>query len=34
MASADKVRVAVTDLGLGEFFPSTGQVWEESFCIA
>lgn len=34
MASADTVRVAVTDLGLGEFFPSRGQRWEESFRIS
>lgn len=34
MASPDTVRVKVTDLGLGEFFPSVGQTWEESFCIS
>lgn len=34
MASPDTVRVAVTDLGLGEFFPSVGQTWEESFCLS
>lgn len=34
MASSDTVRVRVTDLGLGEFFPSAGQMWEESFQIS
>lgn len=33
MASADTVAVTVTDLGLGEFFPASGQKWEESFQI-
>ncbi len=33
MASADTVQVSVTDLGLGEFFPASGQKWEESFQI-
>ncbi len=34
MVSADKLRVTVTDLGLGEFFASTGQTWEETFQIS
>ena len=34
MASADMVQIKVTDLGLGEFFPSNGQIWEESFQIS
>lgn len=34
MASANTVHVSVTDLGLGEFFPATGQKWEESFQIS
>lgn len=34
MASPDTVQVRVTDLGLGEFFPSAGQVWEETFQIS
>ena len=34
MASHDTVRVVVTDLGLGEFFPSRGQRWEETFQIS
>ena len=34
MASSDTVQVTVTDLGLGEFFPSRGQMWEESFRIS
>ncbi len=34
MASADTVQVTVTDLGLGEFFPSGGQKWEEEFRIS
>ncbi len=33
MASADTVQVVATDLGLGEFFPSDGRKWEESFQI-
>lgn len=33
MVSADTVAVTVTDLGLGEFFPSDGQRWEENFQI-
>lgn len=31
MLSAQTVHIRVTDLGLGELFPATGQVWEESF---
>ena len=34
MAGADIVQIKVTDLGLGEFFPSNGQIWEESFQIS
>lgn len=34
MSGADTVQVAVTDLGLGEFYPPSGQVWEESFQIS
>ena len=34
MVSADRLRVEVTDLGFGEFFASTGQMWEESFQIS
>lgn len=34
MASHDTVRVVVTDLGLGEFSPSRGQRWEETFQIS
>ena len=34
MASAETVQVSVTDLGLGEFFPSGGQKWEEAFQIS
>lgn len=33
MASADTVQVSVTELGLGEFFPSDGRKWEEAFQI-
>lgn len=31
MCSADTVQMKVTDLGFGEFFPASGQVWEERF---
>ena len=34
MTGADMVQIKVTDLGLGEFFPSNGQIWEESFQIS
>ena len=34
MTGADMVQIRVTDLGLGEFFPSNGQIWEESFQIS
>lgn len=34
MVSADRLKVAVTDLGLGEFFASTGQTWEETFQVS
>ena len=34
MIGADMVQIKVTDLGLGEFFPSSGQIWEESFQIS
>ena len=33
MASADTVQVAVTDLGLGDFFKTDGRKWEEVFQI-
>lgn len=33
MCAADTVRVKVTDLGFGELFPASGQVWEESFTV-
>jgi hypothetical protein len=31
MRSPDTVQVKVTDLGFGELFASSGQVWEECF---
>ena len=31
MSSPDTVQIKVTDLGFGEFFPASGQVWEDSF---
>ncbi len=31
MSASDTVQIKVTDLGFGEFFPASGQVWEESF---
>lgn len=31
MCAADTVQIKVTDLGFGEFFPASGQVWEERF---
>ena len=31
MSAPETVRVEVTDLGFGEMFPPSGQVWEESF---
>lgn len=34
MVSADRLQVTVTDLGLGEFFASTGQKWEETFQVS
>lgn len=34
MSSPDTVRIKVTDLGFGEFFPANGQVWEESFQVS
>lgn len=33
MKDADTVQIEVTDKGFGEFFPSTGQIWKESFSI-
>ncbi len=34
MSSSDTVQIKVTDLGFGELFPATGQVWEESFQVS
>lgn len=31
MSAPDRVQVLVRELGLGEFFPGSGQTWEESF---
>ena len=31
MSTPETVQVRVTDLGFGELFPATGQVWEETF---
>lgn len=31
MCAPDTVQIKVTDLGFGEFFPASGQVWEECF---
>lgn len=31
MCAVDTVQIRVTDLGFGEFFPASGQVWEERF---
>lgn len=31
MCAPDTVQIKVTDLGFGEFFPASGQVWEERF---
>lgn len=33
MEDADTVAIEVTDKGFGEFFPSTGQIWRESFSL-
>ena len=33
MEDADTVAVEVIDKGFGEFFPSTGQIWRESFSL-
>ncbi len=33
MSAPETVRVTVADLGFGEFFPSAGQVWEETFAL-
>ncbi len=33
MSTPETVRVAVTDLGFGEFRPPTDQVWEETFAL-
>lgn len=34
MPSADKMHVALTDLGFGEIFPSSGMRWEQDMTIA
>ncbi len=34
MLSVDTLKVTVTELGLGEFFAATGQMWEETFQIS
>lgn len=34
MEDADTVAIEIIDKGFGEFFPSTGQIWKESFSIA
>ena len=31
MSAPETVQIKVTDMGFGELFPSSGQVWEESF---
>ena len=31
MSAPETVKIKVTDLGFGELFPPSGQVWEESF---
>ena len=31
MSAPETVQIKVTDLGFGELFPASGQVWEESF---
>ena len=31
MSAPETVQVKVSDLGFGELFPSTGQIWEQSF---
>lgn len=33
MKDADTVAIEVADKGFGEFFPSTGQIWRESFSL-
>ena len=33
MEDADTVAIEVADKGFGEFFPSTGQIWKESFSL-
>lgn len=33
MEDADMVTIEVADKGFGEFFPSTGQIWKESFSL-
>ena len=33
MENVDTVAIEIVDKGFGEFFPSTGQVWKESFSI-
>lgn len=34
MSASDTVQIKVTDLGFGEFFAASGQVWEESFRVS
>lgn len=33
MEDADTIAIEVADKGFGEFFPSTGQIWRESFSL-
>ncbi|MBD5523105.1 MAG: hypothetical protein HDR04_01525 [Lachnospiraceae bacterium] len=33
MSAPETVQIKVTDMGFGELFPSSGQVWEESFAV-
>lgn len=34
MSAPETVQIKVTDLGFGELFPASGQVWKESFPVA
>ena len=33
MKNADTVQIEIADKGFGEFFPTTGQIWKESFSL-
>ena len=33
MSAPETVQIKVTDMGFGELFPASGQVWEESFTV-